>query len=31
MSVKELHTKDEFQKEVMEHTGHAAVLLHMPT
>ncbi len=31
MSVKELHTKDDFQKEVMENVGYAAVLLHMPT
>ncbi len=31
MSLKELQTEDDFKKEVLEHKGHAAVLLHMPT
>ena len=31
MSLTELNKEDEFQKEVMEHPGYAAVLMHMPT
>lgn len=31
MSLIELNKEDEFQKEVMEHPGYAAVLMHMTT
>ncbi len=31
MSLKEMHTEQDFQTEVQEHQGYAAVLLHMPT